>query len=294
MPADLNPRHFQVAANGVTLSGEELGDGPPIVLLHGLTATRWYVVLGSKLLARSGFRLVSYDARGHGESSPAPDPAAYEYRDLLGDLHAVLDRVDSEKVVVGGHSMGAHTAIALALHFPERVAAIVLITPPYHGREELSAWRRLADGLERGGVEGFMQAYKPAMPERWHATVREFTRQRLERHRQPRALADALRVVPASLAFERMEQLEGVRVPTLVVGSRDETDPGHPLATAEEHAERLPDAELVVEDEGKSPLAWHGARLSRAIEDFVKRKAPEWAERPETEPARTEAGRLPS
>src|SRR5947208_13491858 len=100
MPAELNPRHFEVKANGVTLSVSELGDGPPIVLLHGLTATRWYVVLGSKLLARHGFRLVSYDARGHGESSPAPDQGAYEYRDLVEDLCALVDRTGAEKVVL--------------------------------------------------------------------------------------------------------------------------------------------------------------------------------------------------
>ena len=83
MTEEPNPRHFQVASGGVTLSGEVLGDGPPIVLLHGLTATRWYVVLGSKLLARHGFALVSYDARGHGESSAAASREAYEYRDLV-------------------------------------------------------------------------------------------------------------------------------------------------------------------------------------------------------------------
>jgi 3-oxoadipate enol-lactonase len=276
MPAELNPRHFELEANGVRLSGEELGDGPPIVLLHGLTATRWYVVLGSKLLARRGFRVVSYDARGHGESSPAPDPAAYEYRDLVEDLDTVLDHVGSERVVLAGNSMGAHTAMAFALQFPERLAAMVQITPAYHGRpregdEELASWRRLADGLERGGVDGFMAAYEPSVPERWRETVCKVTRQRLERHRDPRALGDALRVVPGSLAFEGMEELDAMRVPTLVVGSRDEADPGHPLAIAEEYAARLPDAELVVEEEGKSPLAWQGAQLSRAIEDFVVR-----------------------
>ena len=282
MTAEPKERHQQVETNGVTLSVSELGDGPPIVLLHGLTATRWYVVLGSKLLARHGFRLVSYDARGHGESSPAPDPGAYEYRDLVEDLCALVDRTSSDKVVLAGNSMGAHTAMAYALQFPERVAALVQITPSYHGRaregeDELGRWRRLADGLERGGVEGFMKAYEPTVPERWRETVCKVTRQRLERHRDPRALADAVRVVPRSLAFEGMEELDAMAVPTLVVGSRDEADPGHPLAVAEEYAERLPEAELVVEEEGKSPLAWQGAQLSRAIEDFVRRKAPDWA-----------------
>ena len=282
MTAEPKERHHEVEANGVTLSVEELGEGPPIVLLHGLTATRWYVVLGSKLLARHGFRLVSYDARGHGESSPAPDPDAYEYRDLVEDLCALVDRTGSEKVVLAGNSMGAHTAMAYALQFPERVAALVQITPSYQGRpregvEELARWQRLADGLARGGVEGFMEAYEPTVPERWRETVCKVTRQRLERHRDTRALADALRVVPKSLAFEGMEELDGLAVPTLVVGSRDEADPGHPLAVAEEYAERLPDAELALEEGGKSPLAWQGAQLSRAIEDFVRRKTPQWA-----------------
>src|SRR3954463_11855154 len=111
MTADPNLRHLEVEKDGVLLSGEQLGDGPPIVLLHGLTATRWYVVLGSKLLARRGFRLVSYDARGHGESSPAPAPDAYEYRNLVEDLCALVDRTGAEKVVLAGNSMGAHTAM---------------------------------------------------------------------------------------------------------------------------------------------------------------------------------------
>ena len=51
----------------------------------------------------------------------------------------------------------------------------------------------------------------------------------------------------------------------LIVGSRDEADPLHPLGVAQEYARKLPRGELVVEDEGKSPLAWQGARLSGAI-----------------------------
>ena len=47
----------------------------------------------------------------------------------------------------------------------------------------------------------------------------------------------------------------------------------HPLSLAREYARRLPSAELVVEDEGSSPLAWQGARLSRAIGDFLERRA---------------------
>ncbi len=62
---------------------QDTGSGPPLVLLHGLTATRRYVLQGSRLLVREGFRLVSYDARAHGESDPGD---GYEYSDLAADL----------------------------------------------------------------------------------------------------------------------------------------------------------------------------------------------------------------
>jgi pimeloyl-ACP methyl ester carboxylesterase len=274
MPENLTPEPFEIERDGVTIAGETAGDGPDVVLLHGLTATRRYVVMGSKALPRAGYRVTTFDARGHGESSPAGDPSEYEYRDLVDDLAAVLDHLGSERAAIGGASMGAHTTMAFALAFPERVSALVQITPAYDGRprsdsDDLAEWRRLADGLEGGGVDGFLEAYHPKVDERWRETVMTVTRQRLERHEHPQAVADALRVVPASLAFEGLEELEAVEIPTLIVASRDEADPGHPYAIGAAYAERLPDARLVTEDEGTSPLAWQGARLSRAIADFL-------------------------
>lgn len=270
MPAS-GPLH--VSSGAVTLAGEAAGEGPALVLLHGLTATRRYVVMGSRVLERGGFRVIAYDARGHGESSPAPAAGAYEYEDLAADLLAVLDAVEAERAVLVGSSMGAHTAMAFALARPERVAALVQVSPAYDGapHPELDGWDELADGLERGGPEGFVEAWRPAVGERWRETVLTVARQRLARHRHPAAVADALRVVPRSVAFRGLAALERVAAPTLVVGSRDEADPGHPLAVAEAYAERLPNAELVVEEPGRSPLAWQGAQLSRAIAAFLGR-----------------------
>ena len=82
-------------------------------------------------------------------------------------------------------------------------------------------------------------------------------------------MADALRVVPRSKAFGGLDGLEHLDVPVLVVGSRDDTDPGHPLAVAEAYARMLPRGELVVEEPGESPLAWRGSQLSRAIAAFL-------------------------
>jgi pimeloyl-ACP methyl ester carboxylesterase len=257
---------------GVHLSGERTGNGVPLILLHGLTATRRYVLMGSRYLSRAGTELVAYDARGHGSSSPAPSREAYEYSDLAADLDVVVASVGTPVVLVG-NSMGAATAAAYALEFPERVSALVQVTPGFAGagREdhELGDWHALADGMERDGVDGFMEAYEPPKEPRFREAALKFTRQRLERHEHPEAVADALRVVPGSVAFDGLEALGVLEMPALVVGSRDESDPGHPLQLAQEYAEHLPNAQLLVEDEGESPLAWQGAQLSRAIESFL-------------------------
>src|SRR5204863_2074088 len=109
---------FEARNDDLVIRGETEGDGPPIVLLHGLTATRRYVVHGSHGLARAGYWTVAYDARGHGESDPAADPASYEYSDLVDDLLAVMDGLEIEHAAVAGVSMGAHTALRLAMREP--------------------------------------------------------------------------------------------------------------------------------------------------------------------------------
>src|SRR5262249_54948688 len=144
--------------------GEEVGEGPATVLLHGLTATRRYVLHGSLALVRRGYRQVSFDARGHGESEVA-EQGGYAYGDLTGDLRAVLaDRASGERPVLVGHSMGTHTAVAHALDHADEVGALVLAGPVVLGipptEESLSTWDQLAAGLESGGVDGFMRAYE--------------------------------------------------------------------------------------------------------------------------------------
>lgn len=275
-----------VTGDGVLLAGEQAGEGRAIVLLHGLTATRRYVVMGSRLLQRSGLRVISYDARGHGRSAPAPNPGAYGYERLAGDLEDVLDALGLERAILAGASMGAHTILRFALEHPGRVAAMGLITPAYEPagepgahadgpsgeeRDALAAdaaggWRSLAQGLREGGVEGFLAAYDfGSVPEQWRETVRAVIGQRLSAHEHPEAVADALEVVPFSSPFERIEQLSTIVVPTLIVASRDEADPGHPLVVGERYAQAIPGARLIVEEPGSSPIAWQGGQLSKAL-----------------------------
>jgi pimeloyl-ACP methyl ester carboxylesterase len=246
-----------------------------VLLLHGLTATHRYVVMGSRSLERSGHRVIAYDARGHGRSSPAPSPGAYTYDDLGGDLVAVLDQAGLERAVLAGSSMGAHTALWLALRHPERVGALVVITPGYDPAtnddpERLARWDALAAGLRQRGVEGFVRAYgEPRVPERLRETVLRVIRQRLELHEHPEAVADALNAVPRSRPFASLEELGRVAVPTTVVASGDEADPGHPQALAEAYAAAIPGARLLTDQPGQSPLAWQGSQVSRVIAEVA-------------------------
>jgi pimeloyl-ACP methyl ester carboxylesterase len=269
---ELKPVGFTVEREGLRLAGESMGDGTAIALLHGLTATRRYVVHGSKVLARRGHRQISYDARGHGESDPAAEDSGYGYPRLVADLKAIVDaRIGNGRFVLAGHSMGGHTAVAFALEHAERLAGLVVIGPVYMGfvdDEELAAWDRLADGLERDGVDGFMNAYDRGLDPTWRETVLRFTRRRMLEHRHPDAVARALREVPRSAPFGAMAELEFLDVPTLVVASHDGADPGHPYAVAAAYAESLPEARLVSEAEGESPLAWQGGMLAREITAF--------------------------
>ena len=279
----VKPRPFQVlrqipGGGSVTLEGDQIGEGPPLLLVHGLSATRRNVVQGSRHLSRRGYSMVAYDARGHGASSPAPDPGSYEYSDLVADLEAVIDQLELERPVLVGSSMGAATVLTYALEHPELVPAMVQVTPAYAGEGRTAEpvdddeWERLARALEHGGVDEFVEVSTPDdLPERWQEVSREATRQRMERHEHPDAIAAALRVVPYSRAFDGLDLLESFEPPTLIVGSRDESDWLHELKIAKEYERRLPNAELVTEEKDQTPMAWQGARLSGAIADFLER-----------------------
>jgi pimeloyl-ACP methyl ester carboxylesterase len=260
-----------VTREGTTLAGEVAGSGPAVLALHGLTATRRYVLMGSRALERGGHTVIAYDARGHGASSPAAE-GRYDYPALVADAATVLDAAGVERAVLAGVSMGAHTAVALALAMPERVAGLALVTPAFDPQAELvtASWDALAGGLRSAGIEGFLAAYDfDGMPAQWRAGARRVIEQRLAAQEHPAALADALEQVPRSRPFESYAQLATIEAPVVIVASRDEADPGHPLALAEHWARTIPGAQLAVEDPGQSPLAWQGGRVSALIAELV-------------------------
>jgi hypothetical protein len=175
--------------------------------------------------------------------------------------------------------MGAHTVVAYALRhraaLAERLSGLVVIGPVFRGGQipdsAYSYWDGLAEALERGGVDGFVEYVgraQASLAPAFRDSVLRFTRERMLAHEHLDAVLAALRDTPRSRPFEELSELREIELPALVVASHDDSDPGHPYKSAVAYAEALPRAILVSEDEGESPLAWQGGRLSRQIASF--------------------------
>ncbi len=128
-----------ISVDGLRIQVVEAGprDAPPIVLLHGfMVSTETFAALQSRLAER--YRVISYDAPGHGQSSRP-------HRRLDGDYNArvllrLLDALQIERAVLVGQSMGAQTALHLAARWPGRAAAVVAVNPAGF---DPGFWRRM-------------------------------------------------------------------------------------------------------------------------------------------------------
>lgn len=107
----------------VELAFETVGDGPPLVILHGLfgAGRNWAGI--AKALGQS-YQVFLPDARNHGASSWAE---TMSYPDMAGDVLALIEREKLLRPVIIGHSMGGKTAMSLALQHPRAVGALAVI-----------------------------------------------------------------------------------------------------------------------------------------------------------------------
>ncbi len=119
-----------VAVAGASLSSLSLGEGPAVVLLHGLALgnmASWYSRFALPLARHR--QVLLYDQRGHGESSCSRD--GYDLATQVDDLEHVLAHYGIARVALAGHSMGALIALAFACRHPERVERLCLLDAPW-------------------------------------------------------------------------------------------------------------------------------------------------------------------
>lgn len=143
------------------LAHDATGDGPPVVLLHGLGLSR--AVFDPVLPALSArFRVLRLDLRGHG-ASPAPSPPVpYSHAD---DVVATLDALGLGRVDLAGQSLGGAVAVDLALAHPERVRRLALVAPALSGWAWSEAW---VQAFRTVRAVGRLSGPKAAL-EAWHA-----------------------------------------------------------------------------------------------------------------------------
>jgi pimeloyl-ACP methyl ester carboxylesterase len=256
----------------VTLTGRDVG--PAVVFAHGIVETSavWHYQMGDPVLA-DRYRLIAYDARGHGRSGPARGTSSqteFSARSHALDLAAVLEACTPEPVVVVGHSMGGITVQALWDLDPRaivgrRVAGIVLVNTTYtadlhgfrgrrgafssyaYGRGErfvrrVAAMERLVRALRPGESDltliGARLAYgKNPSPEHIAASMRMYL-----------TTSSATIAAGIDMATTDLQHvLAQIDVPALVIAGAEDrvTPPG----LSETLAEQIPQAELVVFDD---------------------------------------------
>ncbi len=132
----------KLKVNGLTLHVQQAGEGPDLILIHGLTGdlSIWFLCKAMTELART-HRVTAFDLRGHGYSDVPP--TGYTSADHAGDLLALMDQIEAPHAKLVGHSFGAVVALHAAALAPERVDALVLSDPYFPALrhlEDLSRW----------------------------------------------------------------------------------------------------------------------------------------------------------
>jgi 2-hydroxy-6-oxonona-2,4-dienedioate hydrolase/2-succinyl-6-hydroxy-2,4-cyclohexadiene-1-carboxylate synthase len=142
--------------DGIQLHYQQFGEGPDIVMVHGITGNLaiWHLEIVPALM--SDYRITTYDLRGHGYSDVPP--TGYTTADHATDLRNLLDALGIQRAHVVAHSFGADVALHFTILFPERVNRLVLVEPaiaalrPLREREDWIGWEYWRDKLALGGL----------------------------------------------------------------------------------------------------------------------------------------------
>ena len=221
----------ELAANGLRIAYLTEGEGPPLVLLHAATSSATEDWAAQRPLLRQHFRLYLPDARGHAGTRWDTD-RGWSHGMLVEDLVAFVDGLGLERFHVAGLSMGAGTALAIAMLHPERVRSAVLAAVGVEPEPRNSVARRLMDP-ER--IERNDPAWAARLARRHDSVQGEGAW---------RKLLLAIRDDILAQRHPRPEELLRARLPILLAcGDRD---PWVPLEQAVRLQRQLPEASLFV------------------------------------------------
>ena len=249
---DLPVRRFE-GRDGASLAYRELGEGRPVVLIHGFFSTayvNWIRYGHAALLADAGFRVIMPDLRAHGDSDRSHDPRSYPRDVLVDDAFALIDQLGLTDYDLGGYSLGARTTVR-ALVRGARPGRAVIAGMGLSGITEVDKrnefFRRVFDGLgthEHGTEEWRSEAFL----------------------RTTGGDPVALRMVLETSVGATVEELAGIATPALVV--MGEGDHGH--GSGAELADAMPLARYV-EVPGTHMSAVTDPALGLALRDFLTR-----------------------
>lgn len=261
--------------NGFRMHYEVRGDGPPLLFAHGLMGSiaNGPIMGDPSDLLTDRFRVINYDARGHGESTHTDNPLDYTWEALAADMHALLSHLEIDRAIIGGGSMGAGTSLVFQREHPEMVEKLVLLVPPPLDDETMtpvsSAFNVFANliegmGLERA-VELAMQVppfsdYRESDPDRY-AWLKQWLLSQ-----NPRAIVPAIRGLLSRPPLP-LEALREIDVSTLILAQPD--DPIHPLAAAEALHNAMAGSQLVVAPDA-TYFAAHREELAQTIDKFLR------------------------
>jgi len=156
------------------------GQGPALYLVHGIGArkTTWDQIIEG---LKDRFTCISYDLRGHGQSSIPPTP--YSLDDLVGDLEALRQKLGHEKIHIAGHSLGGMIGPAYARAYPEKTLSVGLLSTAAGRTDEDGAkLKAVGDAMEQNGVaetlgtfvaRWFTDAFMQAHPELIEARLQQ-------------------------------------------------------------------------------------------------------------------------
>ena len=260
-------------ANGIRIHYEEQGTGPAVVWAHGLGGTLrgWD---GVTAFFKDRYRVITYDARGHGLSEIPDRPEAYSQDIMVEDMLGVMDNLGISQGSIIGHSMGANVALNFAFRYPQRCRCLVPVgigSGSSDARWWEEWWGKLADLAEYEGMAAYLAEMKqlPA----WESALSDdgigsaVTRAVLDN--SSKGIAYTIRGVQVKRPsiFQLKPQLEKLAVKTLVVASEFDTPV---LECSRLMVQSMPEAALEM-----IPAKSHWTHLdnpgafSRAVDRFI-------------------------